>query len=74
MLQKIDKWHKTKLGHLIFGLVELAFAYVFVSLSIDRGNFFYYILALIFFVGFLQNIFRLGILVLNFSPKRHKRL
>jgi hypothetical protein len=59
MLQKLDKWHQTKLGLLIFALAELAIAYGFASLSIDRGNFWWYLFTLIFFVGFLQNTFKL---------------
>jgi hypothetical protein len=55
MLNSIDKWHKTKLGLLVFALVELGIAYGFASLAIDRGNFWYYLLTLIFLVGFLQN-------------------
>ena len=55
MLQTFDKWHKTKLGYLIAGLVELAMAYGFMSLSIDRGNLWWYLLTLIFLVGALQN-------------------
>ncbi len=58
MNQKLNKWHQTRLGLLVFGLVELAIAYGFASLSIDRGNFWWYLLALIFLVGALQNIFR----------------
>ncbi|MDB5164601.1 MAG: hypothetical protein JWL89_227 [Candidatus Saccharibacteria bacterium] len=59
MIQKLDKWHKTKLGLLIFGLVELGLAYGFVSLAIDRGSFLYYAAALIFLIGALQNITKL---------------
>jgi hypothetical protein len=59
MLKTLDKWHKTKLGLLVFAIVELALAYGFVSLSIDRGNLVYYLLTLIFLVGFLQNFFKL---------------
>jgi hypothetical protein len=55
MLNKLDKWHKTRLGYLVFAIIELAIAYAFISLSIDRGNFWWYLLTLIFFVGFLQN-------------------
>ncbi len=58
-LKQLDKLHKTRPGLLIFGLAELAIAYGFASLSIDRGNFWWYLLALIFLVGALQNIFRL---------------
>ena len=59
MLKQLDKWHKTRLGLLVFGLVELAIAYGFVSLSIDRGNLWYYLLTLVFLVGSLQNFVRL---------------
>jgi hypothetical protein len=59
MINKFDKWHKTKLGLLTFGVLELAIAYGFASLSIDRGNFLWYLLALIFFFGALQNFFKL---------------
>jgi hypothetical protein len=59
MIKKLHKWHQTILGLLIFGLVELAIAYGFASLAIDRGNFLWYLLALIFFIGGLQNLFKL---------------
>ena len=59
MLNKLDHWHKTKLGLLVFALIELAIAYGFVSLSIDRGNPFWYLLTLVFFIGFLQNTVKL---------------
>ena len=58
-LSKLDRWHKTKLGLLIFGLVELALAYGFISLAFDHGNLLYYLFFLIFFVGALQNLIRL---------------
>ena len=59
MLKRLDRWHQAKLGLLVFGLVELAIAYGFVSLAIDRGTFLYYLIALIFLVGALQNFFKL---------------
>ncbi len=58
-MHTLAKWHQAKPGLLIFGLVELAVAYGWASLAIDRGNFLWYLLALIFFVGALQNIFKL---------------
>ncbi len=60
MINQLDRWHKTKLGLLAFGLVELAIAYGFMSLSIDRGNFLWYLLTLIFLAGSLQNLFKLA--------------
>ena len=59
MLHRLNKWHNTKLVLLAFALIELAAAYGFASLSIDRGNFLYYLLTLIFLVGALQNLFKL---------------
>jgi hypothetical protein len=59
MLKTLDKWHKTRLGLLIFGLVELAIAYGFASLAIDRGNAIWYLLLLVFLVGALQNFLNL---------------
>jgi hypothetical protein len=59
MIEKLDKWHKTRTGYVVFALVELAIAYGFVSLAVDRGNLLWYLLSLIFFVGFLQNFFKL---------------
>jgi hypothetical protein len=59
MINKLNKWHKTKLGLLTFALIELGLTYGFISLSIDRGNPLYYLLTLIFLIGFLQNFFKL---------------
>jgi hypothetical protein len=59
MLNKLDKWHKTRLGLLVFAILELAITYGFLSLSIDRGNFFWYLITLVFLVGFLQNFIKL---------------
>ncbi|HWB38828.1 MAG TPA: hypothetical protein VG604_01150 [Candidatus Saccharimonadales bacterium] len=59
MISRLDKWHKTRLGLLVFGLLELAITYAFVSLAIDRGNLWWYLLTLIFLVGTLQNLIKL---------------
>jgi hypothetical protein len=58
-MRRIHKWHRSRLGLLIFGLIELAIAYGFASLAIDRGNLLWYLLALVFLIGFLHNSFRL---------------
>jgi len=52
---KLDSWHQTKLGLLAFAMVELAIAYGFGSLAVDRGNFLWYLLALLFLFGSVQN-------------------
>jgi hypothetical protein len=58
-MKSLHQWHQTRLGLLFFGLVELAIAYGFASLAIDRGNFLWYLLMLIFLVGALRNLFKL---------------
>jgi hypothetical protein len=71
MLKRFDKWHKTKSGLLVSGLIELAITYGFISLAIDRGNLWWYLLTLVFFVGALQNLIKLiGVI---FNGRRSKR-
>ena len=55
-LAKLDKFHKTRLGYLVFGLVELGLAYLFASLAINSGDWWEYALTIIFLFGFLQNL------------------
>lgn len=55
MLNKLDTWHKTRQGYLTFGALELVLAYIFASWAIDSGNLIDYALAVILFVGALQN-------------------
>jgi hypothetical protein len=59
MLDKLDKFHKTRTGYAVFALIELALAYVFISWAIDSGSLLDYLLALVFTVGFLQNFIKL---------------
>jgi hypothetical protein len=68
-MKKLHRWHQTKAGLLFFGLVELGAAYGSASLAIDRGNPLWYLLALIFLLGALQNIFKLTGKLIN---GRHK--
>lgn len=59
MLSWLDKFHKTRLGLMLFALVELALAYLFITWAIADGNWLDYLLALVFTVGFLQNFVKL---------------
>jgi len=59
MLTKLDTWHQTRPGLLVFGLVELLIAYGFLGLVIDRGNPWWYGLTLLFTIGFVQNFVKL---------------
>jgi len=72
MLNRLDKWHKTRTGLLAFGLLELVIAYGLVSLSMDRGNFWWYIFTLVFLVGALQNLFRFTGTFFNGKTRRSR--
>jgi len=54
-LQQLDKFHKTRLGHLVFGLVELLMAYGFASWAIDTGNLLWWIITAFLLLGVVQN-------------------
>lgn len=58
-LQALDKFHKTRLGYVAFGLVELGLACAFGNWAIDNGNLWLWALTFILLFGFLQNLGRL---------------
>lgn len=68
MLDKLDRFHRTRTGYALFALIELALTYLFISWAMDSGNWFDYLLTLVFFVGFLQNISRLVLSL--FKPRQ----
>jgi hypothetical protein len=55
-LESIERWHKTKLGNLFFALFELTVAYLFASLAIDSGSLWQYAVAILLFIGAIQNL------------------
>jgi hypothetical protein len=57
-LEAIDKFHKTRLGYMVFGLVELGLSFAFANWALDNGSLLLWSLALIFAVGFAQNFVR----------------
>lgn len=59
MVNKLHNFHQKRSGYLVFAVIELAVAYGFASLAIDRGNLWWYILTLTFLIGGLQNIVHL---------------
>jgi len=58
-ITKLHKWHQTKRGLLIFGLIELLAAYLMGSRAIDTGSLIEYGLAIVFFVGAIHNFAKL---------------
>lgn len=59
MLNKLDRFHNSKPGYAFFALFGLAVAYIFISLAIDSGNWFDYLITLLALIVFLQNLTRL---------------
>ena len=53
------RWYKTRTSLAMFGVIELAVAYGFASLAIDRGSWWWYGLTLLFFIGALRNFVKL---------------
>jgi hypothetical protein len=58
-VEAIDKFHKTRQGHLVFALVELGVAYWIASLAIDTGSLWQYAVAILLLVGAIQNFVRI---------------
>jgi len=54
-LEMLDKFHKTRLGFAVFGLVELAMSYGFLNWGLDSGGWWLWAIALFLLVGSLQN-------------------
>jgi len=58
-MQKLAQWHKTKMGLFVFAVIELALAIGLAEWAVGNGNLLLYLLAIIFLVGFFQNIVKL---------------
>ncbi|HSX06165.1 MAG TPA: hypothetical protein VLG92_00405 [Candidatus Saccharimonadia bacterium] len=54
--QKLDTFHKTRAGAVVFGLIELAMTYGFINWALDSGGWWLWVIALFLFVGSLQNL------------------
>jgi hypothetical protein len=57
-IDQIDKFHKTRKGRITFGLAELVVAYLFISLAINSGQMWQYLIAVILVVGAINNLIR----------------
>ena len=58
ILQALDKFHKTRLGYLVFGLVELVLAVIVANAALDSGNLWQWFVVFVGLFGFAQNIGR----------------
>jgi hypothetical protein len=64
-INRLDRWHQTKAGLIVFGLIELGVAYVFASWAIDSGRLLAYFLAIVLLIGGLQNLIKLIVKVVR---------
>lgn len=60
-MQKFDRFHQTKPGLLLFGLVELALGYWAALWAIDSGNLLVYLLTVVLVIGGLHNLIKLAL-------------
>jgi len=60
-VRAIDKFHNTRVGFLVFGLVEAAFSFTLLNLAIPSGDWWEWLLSLILLIGVIQNFGRLVI-------------
>jgi hypothetical protein len=56
-ISRLDQFHKTRAGYLVFGLVELAMAYGFIDWALDSGAIWWWIAAAVLLLGAGENIF-----------------
>lgn len=54
-LDAFDTFHKSRLGHLVFGLVELALSYVVLLRAVDTGNLIIWTVVIILLVAAVHN-------------------
>ena len=69
-LHRVDKFHKTAIGYLVFGLVELGLAYFFALWAIDNGNVWLYVITVAFFVGAVHDLVELTGKVVRYGKAR----
>jgi hypothetical protein len=70
-MQRLHAFHQSLVGHLLFGIIELAVSYGLISLAIDTGSLLYYFLTLIFLIGALKNLL-IATKELFFHARKHK--
>lgn len=58
-LNRLDRFHKTKKGYLVFGLAELVLAYIFISIAVDTANMWAYLAGLVLSIGTVLNFINL---------------
>lgn len=71
MLEQLESFHKTRRGYLVFGVGELLFAYLFISIAIDTANLFAYVASVVLVIGGIMNLIKA--LIFMSSPAKKTR-
>lgn len=50
-MEQLKTFHKTRRGHITFGVAELVLVYIFASIAIDTANMFVYLATIVLFIG-----------------------
>ncbi len=56
-MEKLETFHKTRQGYIVFGGIELVLVYILASIAIDTANMFAYAFTIILSVGMLNNFY-----------------
>ncbi len=54
-LKRLDAFHKTGLGYLVFGMLELGLGYLAVLWATDSGSLVAWVLVIVLLLGTIQN-------------------
>lgn len=58
LVAELHRWHQSRIGFVVFGLIEFGAALPLLSHAFGTGSLWQYALALLLFVGGLQNMVR----------------
>jgi hypothetical protein len=58
LINRLSNWHDAKSGLAAFAVIELALSYGFASWAIDSGRLLAWFLAIVLFVGGVQNLIK----------------
>lgn len=65
MLNKIEKWHKTRQGFLAFAFVEAGLAFLFANLAVDSGSLIQWTLAIVLAFGVISNLGKFVVILIK---------
>lgn len=72
-MDAIDKYHSSKKGRITFGTAEIIIAYLFVSLAINSGSIWQYVVAGLLFIGGVNNLIKSVVHKPRINGKKPKR-